>query len=372
MATMETLSTVEVRKVAREFGVPPSAGTRYHRRENIIERISIEVAAGRLGGQAALDAIVARHGMATATTAGATGAATMTEAALIGHLSAFVRSASAASMSGLGREEVSAMIEDAVREITVPLRVEVSLNGKPPTVGAGTRHHLYPMLLSLVAAGHQVWISGPAGSGKTMAVEQVATDLGLPFYFNGAIDSEYKLTGFVDAAGRVVSTPFRRAYEGGGIYLFDEVDASSASATLALNAALANGICPFPGSDTPIKRHPDCRIIAAANTFGYGADSKYVGRNRLDAAFIDRFAAKLHWDYDEALELALGLDQAWTKRVQALRKLALEKGLHVVISTRAAIAGGRMLQDGIDRETVERLTITGAIGAEARKALGVA
>src|SRR5690606_7558053 len=107
----------------------------------------------------------------------------------------------------------------------------------------------------MVAAGVNVWLAGPAGSGKTTAAEQVAKALKLKFYFNGAIDTEYKLSGFVDAHGRIVSTAFREAYTNGGVYLFDEVDASLPSATLAFNAALANGQCDFPGSKEPTPKH---------------------------------------------------------------------------------------------------------------------
>ena len=46
-------------------------------------------------------------------------------------------------------------------------------------------------------------MAGPAGSGKTSLAEALAKALGLPFFFNGAIDSPYKLAGFIDAQGRI-------------------------------------------------------------------------------------------------------------------------------------------------------------------------
>ena len=129
---------------------------------------------------------------------------------------------------------------------------------------------------------------GPAGSGKTTAAHEAAKALGIPFYFTGAIDSAYKLTGFIDAQGRTVRTAFREAFEHGGVFLFDEMDSSMPAALLAFNAALANGHADFP--DGIIKRHPDFRAIAACNTFGGGANRQYVGRMQLDAASLDRFA----------------------------------------------------------------------------------
>jgi hypothetical protein len=38
----------------------------------------------------------------------------------------------------------------------------------------------------------------------------------------------------------------------------------------------------FP--DGTIDRHPDCIVIASANTWGFGGDANYVARYKADAA----------------------------------------------------------------------------------------
>jgi MoxR-like ATPase len=86
------------------------------------------------------------------------------------------------------------------------------------------------------------------------------------------------LTGFKSASGEYISTEFREAFEKGGLFLFDEIDASYPQAVLAFNAALANDYMDFP--DKRILRHKDFYCIAAANTFGQGADRQYIGRNQ--------------------------------------------------------------------------------------------
>ena len=175
---------------------------------------------------------------------------------------------------------------------------------------AGAQHRAFKALVMLSMAlgedDRNIWLAGPAGSGKTTAARKLADCLNMSdrFEFNGAIDTEYKLSGFVDAKGRVVSTAFRRIWENGGVYLFDECDASMAGALLAFNAALANGFAAFP--DGTIKRHKDCYIVAAANTWGFGGDAEYIGRAKLDAAFLDRFVT-LTWQYDEDLERKIAL-----------------------------------------------------------------
>ena len=264
------------------------------------------------------------------------------------------------------RADVAALQELATAPRAREIEVKVADRA---AVNVGVVHKQFPLLLNLLAAGDQVWIAGPTGSGKTTAVEQAACALGLPFHFNGAIDTEYKLSGFVDAGGRIVSTAFRRAYEGGGVYLFDEVDASMPSAVLAFNAALANGFADFPGADAPIPRSPKFYCCAAANTIGLGGTFEYVGRAKMDAAFLDRFSILL-WEYDEELERTLAGNDKWTTHVQTLRARAQERGLRVILSPRASIRGARKLAAGMSWADVERTEISDRMTPDTFKALG--
>lgn len=234
------------------------------------------------------------------------------------------------------------------------------------TIDVGRQHKQFPLLLQALMAGCNVWIAGEAGSGKTTAAEAAAKALGQPFSFDGAMDTEYKVIGFVDAQGRIVSTQFRRAWETGGLHLFDECDASLPGATLALNAALANKVAAFPDSMVPM--NPSFRCIAAANTWGLGATFDYVGRNKLDAAFLDRFV-QIPWEYDEGLEMAVAGNPEWTKFVQERRKRAKAAGLKVVISPRASIFGARLLASGMERDAVIDLTMRAKMRPEDWEAL---
>lgn len=236
---------------------------------------------------------------------------------------------------------------------------------KHPTPAAGPLvHKTYPRLKQLCSLrgfnGERpnLWLVGPVGSGKTSAASQIAKDLGLAFYFNGAIDNEYKLRGFMDAQGRVISTPFRQAFEKGGVYLFDECDASMPSAVLAFNAALANGACDFP--DAQVQRHPDCIVLAAANTWGGGATHEYVGRLKQDAAFLDRFL-QIEWNYDEAMETALCGNQRWATKIQAIRRAAQELGIRHIVSPRASYWGAVLLAANVPEEEVLRLKVRGSL-----------
>lgn len=238
-------------------------------------------------------------------------------------------------------------------KIRKPLEVIVKVDNKKAN-DIGTQHFQFEKLLQILSAKLNVYLVGPAGSGKTTAAIICAKALDIPFHFTGAIASEFKLTGFINAQGQIVSTEFRKAYETGGLFLFDEIDASYPQAVLAFNAALANDYMDFP--DKRIPRHNDFYCIAAANTFGQGADRQYIGRNQLDAASLDRFVY-IDWKFDENLERELAANDAWVDFVQEVRKTIADLKIRHVVSPRASIFGSKLLAKGIERKEVEKSVI---------------
>lgn len=223
-----------------------------------------------------------------------------------------------------------------------------------------SRHPLLETLITVVAArdlaGHRInaWLAGPAGSGKTTAARMTADALGLAFAPMGAMSQAHELLGFVDANGTFHETPFTRAYRNGGLVLLDELDSADASITLLLNGPLDNGLLTLPTGEV-IARHPDCAVVGAGNTYGNGATAEYMGRNRLDGAFLDRFAF-IDWAYDEALETALAGNPDWSNRVQSARRRAAKAGLKVLITPRSSIRGAALIRQGLAPDAVARMT----------------
>jgi hypothetical protein len=170
----------------------------------------------------------------------------------------------------------------------------------------GVVHEKFDMVCNLVQNNIPIFLTGAAGTGKNHLVKDVARALGLNFYFTNAITSEYKLSGFIDANGRFHETAFYNAFSKGGIFFFDEVDASTPEALAYTHAAISNGYCDFPTGH--VEAHPDFRVIAAGNTFGTGADLEYVGRFQLDAATLDRFAL-VNIDYSPEIESAMAMHE---------------------------------------------------------------
>lgn len=251
-------------------------------------------------------------------------------------------------------QQVSETVPSLVGELLASARPVAISVGDMPAVTVDVKHKCLEDVLLMVVAGTSPFLVGPAGSGKTTLAEQIAKVLGRAFYMASRVSSEYKLTGFVDANGKTVRTAFREAYEHGGVFLFDEVDASDPDALTAFNAALAGKLADFP--DGVVARHADFVAIAAGNTFGRGADRQYVGRNQLDAATLDRFQV-YEVDYDEQLEVKLAGNEEWTRYVQKVRAAIDAEKVRHVVSPRASISGAKLLAAGMDRAKVEEACI---------------
>ncbi len=251
---------------------------------------------------------------------------------------------------------VKAAVEAAVESVQQYriVRIEIRKDDTVRTLPDEYRHPVFEDVLTALSVRENVYLVGGAGSGKTTLAKQAADALGLPFYSTGAVGMAYQLQGFINAEGDYMQTDLYRAYTEGGVFLFDEIDGSSANAILAFNAIAANDYAAFPNGT--VKRHADFVIIAAANTYGNGANRDYIGRAPLDGSSLDRFGF-IAMDYDEKLELAISLNDVWTRWVQQCRKVANEHRMQVIISPRASIKGGKMLAAGMSVDKVANMYI---------------
>lgn len=167
-----------------------------------------------------------------------------------------------------------------------------------------SKHHAMSGYVQKLAEARQnIMLIGPAGSGKSRCIAQVADAMGLnygetpmtPGATRGDLLGRHTLQGFVPSQ-------FVEIYSQGGIFNFEEIDASDPSMLIVVNNALASDKLFNSVNGEVYDKHPDFIAASTANTFGLGADSKYTGREKLDLATIDRFRmARVMMTLDEDL-----------------------------------------------------------------------
>lgn len=201
----------------------------------------------------------------------------------------------------------------------------------------------FKRMVELASARIPIMLVGPAGCGKTYLAEKLGEALDMEVSDQSCSEgmSESVFNGLLLPVGKGgmfehVTSPFMDRYEKGGVMLLDEIDAGDPNLFTYINKAIANQSYSVSQRWTKpvVKKHKDFVLVAAANTFGHGADAMYVGRNQLDAATLDRFKVGLICiDYDKQVEESLGTsslcDWAWKIRA-AIRQHKLRR----VMSTR--------------------------------------
>lgn len=285
--------------------------------------------------------------------------------------------------AGLDADRVREIARAVVAEGVAPHVIIIDKRPETETKkDQGVQHWKYSLLWAIVRAGVPVALVGGAGSGKTTAAENVSKALTRPFFIQSFCNQSTKtdLLGYQDASGKYRGTPWRSAYENGGVWCGDEFDAGNANVSVVLNAGLANGVCAFPGSPEGIIRHADFVPVVCMNTYGSGGSRIFVGRNEMDGATKDRFAF-VTWDVDPALESAmLGLPatqavlklneggvptaEKWLTRVRTFRAAVEKAGVRHIISPRASLYGVKMAAHGIGAAHLEECLLVKGMDVE--------
>lgn len=207
-----------------------------------------------------------------------------------------------------GKSEAAAEVEELKKQLDEAKNagtgniINVIVDGKKTTTKtAAVLDPNFENILHLVAAHENVYLYGPAGSGKNTIAEQIAEALGVEFYYQNTLVTKFDISGYKNAQGEYEETPFYKAWKNGGLFFADELDNSTAEAIIALNAALANGYYTFPNSGEKVAKNPIFYCIAAGNTNGQGATEEYCGRYQMDESSRDRFAF-IEIDYNAKVE----------------------------------------------------------------------
>jgi hypothetical protein len=287
-----------------------------------------------------------------------------------------------AEMRGLAIEALQGTISaqmERLRDEFVPrptvVEVHRSKTGRAKRFKA-LHHRQLPDLIRMAAARTHagfpipIYLFGPPAGGKSTLAKHTAQALEIPYYpvALGSTTTETKVIGYTNLAnGQFVAGALYEPFKNGGLAFLDEIDVADPGVLVGTNALISEDSYRFPHGEV-VQRHRDFYLLAGGNTAGTGPMGGFM-RNKLDAAFIDRWI-KVEVAYDPDLEASVSGNERWTDYVQRVRHhVETTSFKNVYITPRATSHGAALLAAGVPVEKVIEVTILNGLSEELKRSI---
>lgn len=275
-----------------------------------------------------------------------------------------------------GRVDLLKMIEDIRQRARVP---------SMKTQAGFIKPSWYDKAAQILNAGFNLYLTGPAGCGKSEAARQLASSLGLPYFLSAGAESKRDFFGYTRARnGETYFVPGKAtaAATDGGLLHIDEADSLDPGIALALNPIL-NPLQDNKHIDLP--EHPDggiqvsdkFRAIACGNTNGRALSRNYAGTQVQNGAFMSRFVI-LPVDYERAIEEKLlhryGLNGTTDKlldKAYKIRASIKSNMMSIDLATRDLMAMAKLIAAGVFTHEESWQVFGARLSQDERTKLGV-
>lgn len=240
------------------------------------------------------------------------------------------------SIQEVVQKEVDSKLKDFKPESSVK-QIQI-LQGKKIECAIENQPQEFESILQYASNKINLLLVGGAGTGKGIIAENIAKTLKADFFEVPACQLEHQWEGFVDANGNYKATEFylacKNASEGKKtVLLLDELDCCDPCTLKHFNDCFERKWYRFPNNEK-LDFKENLILIAAANTFGTGANMQYIG-NQLDSSTLDRFTVKEIF-YDDNIQMLLtGNNENLVKFFNALRSAADKASLKIIVSYRS-------------------------------------
>jgi MoxR-like ATPase len=226
-------------------------------------------------------------------------------------------------------------------------------------------------ILASMGRGRNVWLHGPAGTGKTTWPMQFCARTGRPFSLIACDDT----TEAPELVGMTVPHQGGVRWQDGvltaamriphNVILIDEPTVARAGALMVLQSVLAGRMLSIKETGEVVRCAEGVRFLVADNTNGTGGGTAegYEGTRRMNRAMLDRFSAFVKFDYlpeaeeTKALVAHTGCTSQLASMLVECASLTRKARVTHALGLRRLIAWAEALTDGLDPRMAFEYTI---------------